>query len=155
MNKLDITPTFSDIPPDDFAKYSHALIDRDGVLAGYGYPIEEDVLEKLHQISRNTRVTVVTNGTGDIPELPGIDTLRTRPPRIKQFPGVLRNCVDTPISSILVSDSPTEIGCALIAGMHGLYVKNSLNPHPVEAAFRTTIRPLRGLAYRLAGFERV
>jgi hypothetical protein len=149
MTRVEVVDTFFDVTTDQISPYRRVILDRDGVLAPFGEEISPDIVNHFVNLRDATdcNFTIGTNGSG-IAEIEGLEVIRTRP-LIKQFPGVLKGIADTPDSTLLVTDSPTETVVSWASGMSTIYIKNSYEAHPVEEIFRRCIRPSSWLVYRL------
>jgi hypothetical protein len=154
MKKIEVLDTFSDVSPLHTMPFSYVLIDLDGVLGPHRGDIPESSKEHLNMLeeeSPNSEFKIVTNGLSR--SIEGIETVRTRPPLIKQFPGVLRSVTDDPRSTLVLTDSPTETLASYLSGIETIYIKNSFRPHPAESVFRLMLRPVRKPVYRLLDLE--
>jgi hypothetical protein len=154
MNRVTRPNSILDITPEQLIPYEQVLLDRDGVLAHNGQPISEEVVNHVNGLISLTgaRFKVVTNGKGNTSHIKA-PCVYTRFPNIKQKPGVLRGLVEDPRNSVIITDSPTELLVALRTGFDGFYVIDKMNPHPVEAVFRTVLRPIRHPIGHLLGLN--
>jgi len=141
------------VPVEHYGNYAEVLLDRDGVLAPYGQDINTATIDRVNEIIRSctdTQFRIVTNGSGSCD---GIEApvIRTSPPRMKQFPGVLAGVVAKPADSLLVTDGPTEAFVALMYGFDVAWIRDGYLAHPYEERFRELARPFKPRVNALLG----
>lgn len=143
------------ITPELVEPFTDVLCDRDGVLADEGRPIRLDIEQHVNELidASSANFKVVTNGTGGLGNI-NAELVRTWP-RVKQYPGVLKNLVEVPSESLLITDSITETVIASRAGFKVFYVTDKFKAHPAEEAFRIVTSPISAPLSKLVQFQSI
>lgn len=134
--------------------FKDVIFDRDGTLGHFGQRIDPSTalhVNRLIEDNPEKRFTIITNGSSDTSPI-NADVIRTPMPFIKQFrPRLLKNYVEEPDRSILITDSFSETTLVRILGFHVYYLEEKLTPHPYEQFLRNITKPLRAPVAKLIG----